>query len=1011
MKRQMVIKGLLTLVFMIFFANCALAKTVTLSWDASSSSVSGYKIYYKADSSSLPLNGSGAAEGASPISVGNVLTYTLTGLPDDKDHFFAVTAINALNEESSYSNFVESPIVSAGNNAPVLAAIGGKSVVEGALLSFTISATDTDSDPLTYSASNLPTGAGFNTATKTFSWSPGFSQSGTYSVTFTVSDGNLTDAETVSITVSDSTVGNLPPVLNSIGTKTIGEGSQLSFTINGSDPDNDAISFSAINLPAGASFNPATRSFVWIPDYDSGTNTRIYPVTFEISDGSLSDSETVTINVTNVNRAPVLSAVGNQNLMEGEILNLVVAATDPDGETVYYSADNLPNGAVFTPSTRSLSWIPDNSQAGNYSVTISASDGSLSDSETFTITIGNANEAPVLGVIGSQTVPENSLLSFVVSASDSENDSLAFSVANLPAGASFDAGQQRFSWTPDFTQAGNFTVTFSVSDGSLSDSEAVAITVVNTNQAPTISGTPATTIMASTAYSFTPTAVDLDGDNLSFNVNNKPAWASFDQTTGKLSGTPSDQQLGPSAAITIGVTDGTDSAVLSAFTVTVTDFVAQDSDGDGVLDNVDAFPNDNSEWLDSDGDLIGNNADLDDDNDGIADVRDGAPLDPNKSGWVISATAGTGGYITPEGETSVLYGGAQSYSLTTMAGYYINDLLVDGISVGITDSYQFSNVVAHHAIVAVFAPIPNGLSVSSVEAGLSGVSRLDNGDDSSNLVDGNPKNDLDYKFQVNLRDSVLADQRKVFLMLDGYRYDMALESGVLGTGAGYVYTTKLGPGFAHNFYFQAEDLSGNPVSRYPQGGTLSGPTIQLLNGKNVIGIPADVNSANLDSKTAFDVTQAYRWIPADKLNGSYEQVDRGPAAKAGEGYVLKRTLDSTLPSMDNYGEISEISYEIQVESGWNLIANPYKGNVRLAEVLVKSGSAVGSEAVPWLTAAANNLIIDGIYYYLGKDWGNSNGFASASGPKPAVLTPYIGYWIYVNPTAEPISLLIPKPQQ
>src|SRR5206468_12982120 len=73
--------------------------------------------------------------------------------------------------------------------APVLAAIGNKTVLENALLSFTVSATDPDADTLTYTATGLPTGVSFDPATRTFSWTPSYTQSGTYpSVTFTVTD-------------------------------------------------------------------------------------------------------------------------------------------------------------------------------------------------------------------------------------------------------------------------------------------------------------------------------------------------------------------------------------------------------------------------------------------------------------------------------------------------------------------------------------------------------------------------------------------------------------------------------------------------------------------------------------------------------------------------------------------------------------------------------------------------------------------------------------------------------
>ncbi len=94
------------------------------------------------------------------------------------------------------------------NLPPVLAPIGNKTANEGQPLSFQVSATDADGDALTYSASNLPSGASFSPATRTFSWTPGFTQAGVYpGVHFEVSDGVATDAEDVQITVSEGTLG------------------------------------------------------------------------------------------------------------------------------------------------------------------------------------------------------------------------------------------------------------------------------------------------------------------------------------------------------------------------------------------------------------------------------------------------------------------------------------------------------------------------------------------------------------------------------------------------------------------------------------------------------------------------------------------------------------------------------------------------------------------------------------------------------------------------------------
>jgi len=90
------------------------------------------------------------------------------------------------------------------NQAPVLETIGNQSVDENVALTFTLSATDADGDTLTYSATDLPSGATLNSSTGAFSWTPDYSQAGSYSLTFSVNDGNGgTASETIIITVNN----------------------------------------------------------------------------------------------------------------------------------------------------------------------------------------------------------------------------------------------------------------------------------------------------------------------------------------------------------------------------------------------------------------------------------------------------------------------------------------------------------------------------------------------------------------------------------------------------------------------------------------------------------------------------------------------------------------------------------------------------------------------------------------------------------------------------------------
>ncbi|MBT8100893.1 MAG: fibronectin type III domain-containing protein, partial [Gammaproteobacteria bacterium] len=90
------------------------------------------------------------------------------------------------------------------------------------------------------------------------------------------------------------------------------------------------------------------------------------------------------------------------------------------------------------------------------------------------------------------------------------------------------------------------------------------------NTPPVISGTPPSEINANTAFDFTPSASDADpGDALTFSISGRPSWANFDTTTGRLSGIPSDSDGGTFANITITVSDGTDSASIGPFSITV----------------------------------------------------------------------------------------------------------------------------------------------------------------------------------------------------------------------------------------------------------------------------------------------------------------------------------------------------------------------------------------------------------------------------------------------------------
>jgi len=192
-------------------------------------------------------------------------------------------------------------IATVDNTPPTLQPIGNKEVNEGVLLKFKASATDPDTDDtLTLSATPLPDNATFDPATGIFSFNPDYTQAGIYDVTFNVSDGFAEDSEKITITVKNV---NQPPVLSPVGNRSVDEGSELAILLSANDPDGDALTYSALSMPTGATFDPATRIFRWTPDFNVAPvgGVKNFNVIFMVKDPvNASGSEEITITVNDV---------------------------------------------------------------------------------------------------------------------------------------------------------------------------------------------------------------------------------------------------------------------------------------------------------------------------------------------------------------------------------------------------------------------------------------------------------------------------------------------------------------------------------------------------------------------------------------------------------------------------------------------------------------------------------------------------------------------------------------
>jgi len=208
----------------------------------------------------------------------------------------------------------------------------------------------------------------------------------------------LGDSETISITVNEV---NSAPSLAFISNQTVNEGSTLTFTAVASDPDVPAntLAFSLDpGAPTGASINTANGVFTWTPTEAQGPGS--YTVSVRVTDNgspALSDAQSLTITVNEVNTAPVLGSIANQTITAGSQLIVTNLATDADipANTLTFSLDpGAPAGAGIDPANGLFTWTPSTNQApSTNAVTVRVADNgspTLSDTKTFTIVVNTA---------------------------------------------------------------------------------------------------------------------------------------------------------------------------------------------------------------------------------------------------------------------------------------------------------------------------------------------------------------------------------------------------------------------------------------------------------------------------------------------------------------------------------------------------------------------------------------------------------------------------------------------
>lgn len=462
------------------------------------------------------------------------------------------------------------------NLPPTLDPVPEVTVNEGSAVSFTLVGRDGDvGQTLVYSViGTAPTGSSLNPSSGAFTWTPGENDGPqTRTIQFRVTDSGspaMSASNTVRIAIKEV---NRAPTLQVPATIITGaELSTITAVCTATDPDfllaqsptTNRLTFSLQNPPAGATINPTTGAFSWTPTEEQGPAS--YTIRVVVADDgvpALADTKTFTVNVTEQNSPPTVTAPDNQTINEGSTINLAFIAADPDLplNPLTFRLLSGPPGVVLDTSTGILSWTPTEAQApGAYTIRVEVSDNQsppLTRSDTIDITVREVNSPPVLDVLPDRTVSELTPLSFTAVARDSDlpAQTMTFSLNSPPAGAAINPTTGAFSWTPSESQGpGRYTIVVRATDNgspAASDTKSFDV-VVNENTSPPVLVTPAgqgtQTIpeLVPKTIQFTATDPDLPANLITFSMVNAPPGASINAATGLFSWTPTEAQ-GPGA--------------------------------------------------------------------------------------------------------------------------------------------------------------------------------------------------------------------------------------------------------------------------------------------------------------------------------------------------------------------------------------------------------------------------------------------------------------------------------
>jgi RHS repeat-associated protein len=422
--------------------------------------------------------------------------------------------------------------------------------------SYQAKATDPDADSLSYDLPLAPAGMIVDPESGAVIWQPSAEQVGTHSVILRVKDGEGgLDLQAFEITVTEP---NLAPRFTSALSEQVQPqvGKTFTYDADAVDANEDILSFSLVDAPSGVTIDAKSGILNWTPDAIG-----VAEMTIQVSDGKGGeDLQTLELNVIEPipNQDPVInSGQPRSQIRYNQTYLHQFEGYDPDGDALSYTLVNAPEGMKITEDGL-LTWIPKVNQTGSHTIEVEIGDGNggvTPVSWTVNVSHQTTNYAPVITSVPETRTNLERGFSYDAEGTDTDGDTLLWSLDAAPDGMVVDPLSGQVSWTPTAQQIGSHTVHLRATDiqGAYSG-QAFELQVTGANTPPSIVSQPLTQGSPEQSYQYNVVATDPEQDELNFSLGVRPEGMQIDPVTGQIGWTPNQAQVG-SHAVEVLVTD------------------------------------------------------------------------------------------------------------------------------------------------------------------------------------------------------------------------------------------------------------------------------------------------------------------------------------------------------------------------------------------------------------------------------------------------------------------------